>query len=196
MIVLASASPRRRELFGLIGYSFEVRVSSADESIASGLSRKEAVEILAKRKAEAVFAERPDDIVIGADTIVVADDRILGKPVDEDDAKRMLRSLSGRKHWVYTGVNILSKERSESFVSATEVEFYPLSDEMISTYVSTREPMDKAGAYGIQGRGAVLVKGISGDYYTVVGLPVAELAHRLCGFGVQPLQSFKTSTDS
>lgn len=189
MLVLASASPRRRELLGHIGVPFEVSVSAADENIAPGLPPEEAVKTLAVRKAEAVFNDRPDAVVLGADTIVVSDGRILGKPADEEGAREMLRSLSGRKHMVYTGVAILSKERRESFVSATEVEFYPLEDEEINTYVSTGEPMDKAGAYGIQGFGAVFIKGIAGDYYTVVGLPVAEVARRLRNYGILPLQS-------
>ena len=179
MLVLASASPRRRELLGHIGISFEVCVSAADENVASGLSPEEIVEALAVRKAEAVFANRPEDIVIGADTIVVLDGEILGKTKDESEARHMLHSLSGRKHWVYTGVAILSEQKNESFVSATEVEFYPLDDEEIRNYVSTGEPMDKAGSYGIQGYGSVLVKRIEGDFYTVVGLPIAEVARRL-----------------
>lgn len=248
MLILASASPRRRELLGLTGYDFEVQVSEADESVESGLPVEEVVMTLARRKAEAVFCNRlashlddgnasnarngssasngnnvshacngsnainsnnvsegsntsnggnvrnncgayhcdngssslgGGDIVLGSDTIVVLDGQIMGKPKDAEDAARMLRGLSGRTHHVYTGVALLSAKRQDVFYSVTEVEFYPLTEEEIQNYIATGEPMDKAGAYGIQGRGAVLVKGIRGDYFTVVGLPVAETARHL-----------------
>lgn len=200
MLILASASPRRRELLGLTGYDFEVQVSEADESVESGLPVEEVVMTLARRKAEAVFCNRlashlddgnvyhcdngssslgGGDIVLGSDTIVVLDGQIMGKPKDAEDAARMLRGLSGRTHHVYTGVALLSAKRQDVFYSVTEVEFYPLTEEEIQNYIATGEPMDKAGAYGIQGRGAVLVKGICGDYFTVVGLPVAETARHL-----------------
>lgn len=181
-IVLASASPRRRELLQTAGVRFSVRVSQADEQIAPGTPPHEAVMQLARQKAQAVAQACPDDLVIGADTVVVLDGEILGKPADTADAARMLRRLSGQTHTVYTGVCLLRAGTAETFFEQTQVTFYPLTDAEIAAYVATGEPMDKAGAYGIQGRGCTLVREIRGDYFNVVGLPVAALYRRLSGF--------------
>lgn len=180
-IVLASASPRRAEILNKAGFDFTVRVSDAEENIPAELSPNEASQLLAKTKAYAVKRE-PDELIIAADTIVVLDNKILGKPKDEENAKEMLRSLSGKIHTVYTGVCIIYNEKEETFFQKTKVEFYPLSEKEINDYVGTGEPMDKAGAYGIQEKGALLVKRIDGDYFNVMGLPVALLNQKLREF--------------
>lgn len=173
MMILASASPRRKELLAFINKDFEIKVSSVDETLPNGISPKEAVEYLSKIKACAIDAG--DDIVIGADTVVAFDDVILGKPCDEDDAVKMLKDLSGRTHSVFTGVTVKQGEKIKTFSVETKVEFFDLTDDEIKRYVATGEPMDKAGAYGIQGFGSLLVKKIDGDYFNVVGLPVSAL---------------------
>lgn len=179
MYILASGSPRRKELLSLIIPEYEVLVSGCEESVPNGTPAEKVPALLAEQKALAVAKLRPDDTVIGSDTVVVLDGEIFGKPKDEAHAQTMLRALSGKRHFVYTGVAVAEKGSVRSFVQKTEVEFYELSDETIEKYVSTGEPMDKAGAYGIQGRGCVLVKGVVGDYFNVMGLPVAELARFL-----------------
>ena len=183
--VVASASPRRRELLLNAGYRFEVIPSEADETLPPEISASDAVNELAKRKARSVLKNETDAVVLGCDTVVALDGKILGKPKNYEEAEEMLRSLSGRTHEVYTGVCIADSEREESFVSCTKVEFYPLSDETIRTYINTEEPMDKAGAYGIQGLGSVLVRKLDGDYFTVMGLPVNECARSLARFGIE-----------
>lgn len=187
MLILASASPRRRELMEKLHIPFQVVVSDAEEERPEGIRPEEVPVYLASQKAEAVAARlagtrSQSDVIIGSDTIVLLEGRILGKPHSREEAFDMLKSLSGRMHSVLTGVCLLSGDRRESFTSRTEVRFYPLSDEEIHAYIASGEPMDKAGAYGIQGDGALFVKEIRGDYYTVVGLPVAELARRLRNF--------------
>lgn len=174
-IILASASPRRRELLKFITEDFTVRVSDAEEVTDPALSAEETVKSLAVIKGESVAEGFPEDTVISADTIVVLDGKILGKPKDEEDAFRMLSSLSGRTHEVFTGVCVLHSGRRLVFAERTEVSFFPLSEDEIRAYIATGEPADKAGAYGIQGKGCTLVKAISGDYNNVVGLPVAGL---------------------
>ncbi|HHW45498.1 MAG TPA: septum formation inhibitor Maf [Clostridiales bacterium] len=183
MLVLASASPRRKEILKNLGYEFECLPVDIDETIQNGVLPETAVSGLAQKKAAAALKLRPDCVVIGSDTVVVLDGKILGKPRDRDHAFQMLKSLSGRVHTVYTAVAIMSESKNEVFCSNTDVEFYPLTDEEIKEYIDTKEPMDKAGAYGIQGKGMTLVKRISGDFYTVVGLPAAETARRLREFG-------------
>lgn len=183
--VVASASPRRRELLSNAGYAFEVIPSDADEALPNGISAADAVFELSKRKAHSVLRTEPDAVVLGCDTVVSLDGKILGKPKTHEEAQEMLRALSGRTHEVFTGVCIADKEREECFVSCTKVEFYPLSEETVSSYVQTEEPMDKAGAYGIQGLGSVLVKKLDGDYFTVMGLPVNECARKLALFGIE-----------
>lgn len=179
MLILASGSPRRRKLLSLITDEFEVLVSGCDEFVPEGTPAEKVPAILAEQKALAVAKLRPEDTVIGSDTVVVLNNEIFGKPKDKVHAHAMLKALSGKRHFVYTGVAVAEKGSVRSFVQKTEVEFYELSDETIEKYIATGEPMDKAGAYGIQGKGSVLVKGIIGDYFNVMGLPVAETARFL-----------------
>ena len=181
MLILASKSPRRRELLGLIRPDFSVTSPDADETLPEGIAPPDAALLLSQIKARAAAAmsqHSGDDIIIGSDTLVALGDTILGKPQDETDAKRMLRLLSGKTHTVCTGVTVIRGTREKSFVNITSVTFYPLSDAEIDAYVATKDPMDKAGAYGIQGVGSVLVEKIDGDFFSVMGLPVAEL-HRV-----------------
>lgn len=181
-IILASKSPRRQELIRNITDDFEVIVSEADETLPEGIAPEEAPVYLASVKARAVAAEHPDRTVIGADTVVILDDTVLGKPRDKDDAFRMLRALSGRIHTVVTGCCIIRGGRERAFGERTQVEFYPLSDSEIEDYIASGEPFDKAGSYGIQGNGCLFVKGIVGDFFNVMGLPVAELNRELREF--------------
>lgn len=178
-VVLASQSPRRRELLGLLADDFEICVSDADETLADGIAPSAAVEQLALRKARAVACGMPEAIVIGADTVVAIDGMILGKPADEKDARAMLSRLSGRVHQVYTGVAVCLGAEEHVFHCCTSVEFCALTAEEIKWYISTGEPFDKAGAYGIQQYGARFVKGVVGDYFNVMGLPVNSLYHVL-----------------
>lgn len=182
--IVASASPRRKEILSHAGYDFAVIPSAADETLEKDIKPCEAVEILAKRKAQFVAKENIGAVVLGCDTVVALEDEILGKPKDEKEAFEMLEKLSGKTHCVYTGVYITDSQKSERFVCKTNVEFYPLSKESIESYIKTGEPMDKAGAYGIQGFGGALVKKIDGDYFSVVGLPIAQTARVLKNFGI------------
>lgn len=184
--IVASASPRRKELLSNIGYKFEIIPSDADESCNNTLTPEELVKELAKRKAFSVFETNTDAVVLGCDTIVEYNGTVLGKPQSRKEAAEMLKMLSGKVHNVHTGVCIASSEKAITFVSTVKVEFYPLSQKLIDGYVATGESDDKAGAYGIQGIGSVLVKGITGDYFSVVGLPVAETVRRLYDFGIIP----------
>ena len=182
--ILASASPRRKEILEKAGYSFEIIVSDADENITEDLSPKKTVEVLAERKALSVWESNRDSVVFGCDTVVAIDGRILGKPTDDEDAFNMLKMLSGRTHTVSTGVCICSEDKTEVFSNTTKVEFYPLSDETIRSYIASGEGKDKAGSYGIQGYGCVLVKEINGDYFSVMGLPVSQSSRVLADFGI------------
>ena len=175
-LILASASPRRRELLALTGFSYEVRPGNGEEIIHTA-DPAEAVRELSRQKAEAACKLADEgDIIIGADTVVAIDGRILGKPADKTEAFFMLKELSGRAHAVYTGVTVWKKGgEAETFSERTAVHVLPMTDEEIKEYIATGEPMDKAGAYGIQGRFAVYVSGIEGDYQNVVGLPVSRL---------------------
>jgi septum formation protein len=178
-LILASGSPRRKEILEQVGISFEVMKSDVEEVITK-TDPAEIVMELSRQKAEDVFGKLDDPaIVLGADTVVAYDGKILGKPEDEEDAKAMLRMLSGKKHSVFTGVTLVSKKGIESFYEETLVEFYPMNEEEIVAYVLSGEPMDKAGAYGIQGKAAAFIKGIQGDYYNVVGLPIAKVVKKL-----------------
>lgn len=178
-IILASASPRRSELMTLAGFRFDVICADIDEIVPEKTLPQEVVMSLALQKAQAVAKDHCKSAVVGSDTVVALDGKILGKPRSEKEAAEMLRSLSGRIHKVYTGVAIVCGEKVTSFFEETEVEFYPLTDQEILDYVATGEPMDKAGAYGIQGRGAVLVKRINGDYFNVMGLPISKVYREL-----------------
>ncbi|MBQ5968601.1 MAG: septum formation inhibitor Maf [Clostridia bacterium] len=183
-LILASASPRRKELLNRAGYRFDVCPSDADETLPVGCGAKEAVALLAQKKAASVAARFPGAVVLGCDTVVALDNVILGKPQNEADAAAMLRRLSGRVHTVWSGVCITDGARTETFCEATAVEFFPLSDETVASYLATGEPFDKAGAYGIQGFGGVLVRRFDGDYCNVVGLPLAQCARVLASFDV------------
>lgn len=173
MIILASQSPRRRELLKLITADFNAVSSDVDETLPEGISPSEAVLYLSKIKAEPF--RNDNDIIIGADTVVSIDSKILGKPSDTENARQMLKTLSGREHSVFTGVTIINGGKEESFYAETKVKFLDLTDSDIDNYIKTGEPMDKAGAYGIQGYGSLLVEKIDGDYFNVVGLPVSRL---------------------
>lgn len=182
-LILASASPRRKELLELLQIPFEVIVSEIDEIVDEQLHPAEMVQSLAHQKAASVAKTNQSSFVIGSDTLVVYEGRMLGKPTDENEAIQMLQMLSGNTHEVYTGVSIIHGEQVSSFHEKTTVTFFRLSDREIDEYVSSREPMDKAGAYGIQGYGALLVNSIHGDFYSVVGLPVARTYRELLKMG-------------
>ena len=178
-VILASKSPRRRELMELLHIPFEVIVSDIDEQIDTQNDLVKEIEKLSYQKANAVYKLHEDALVIGSDTIVKIGNDILGKPKSTEEAAKMLRELSDNTHEVVTGVTILCNGKAETFSSVAKVTFYPLSEEEIQEYIATNEPMDKAGAYAIQGDAAKFIRSIEGDYYTIVGLPVAELYHRL-----------------
>ena len=179
--ILASASPRRKELLELAQLPFAVYVPNAEEILPPGFAPAQCAEHLAEIKADAAARDLPNACIIAADTIVVVDGTILGKPKGAEDAARMLCLLSGREHTVITGVCLLNTAtmHKKTFSQETAVRFYPLGDAEIEAYIRTGEPMDKAGAYGIQGRGALLVESITGDYFNVVGLPLARLMREL-----------------
>lgn len=178
-LILASQSPRRRELLEKCGYPFDVVVADIDESIDSNLPLEDAIQQLAYKKAKKIFDDYPDAIVIGSDTIVSINQNILGKPKDEIDAFNTLKLLSGKTHEVITGLTVLTKEKAYNHVSINHVTFYDLSNEEIKKYISSKEPMDKAGSYAIQGIASRYIKSIEGDYYAIVGLPVSVVYHIL-----------------
>ena len=189
-IILASQSPRRKELLERMGIQdFETISPNVDESAFHGLPPEELVRRLSAEKAAAVAGKVGEDaIVIAADTVVALDGAVLGKPADELDAFKMLSALSGVRHQVYTGVTVCRGGEKQTAHEVTDVTFRELSEEEIEHYIATGEPMDKAGAYGIQGYGALLIQGISGDYYNVMGLPVCRLSGMLARFGVDCLK--------
>lgn len=174
-LILASASPRRRELLAFFGIPFVIRAADIDETMNPSLPPYDEVARLSREKALAV-PRGGDDVVVAADTIVVCDGRVLGKPHSPDEAKQMLRLLSGRAHQVMTGCTVLRGETIETFTEVTDLHFRPLSEGEILRYVASGEPMDKAGAYGIQGGAALFCTGLEGDYYNVMGLPVCRLS--------------------
>ena len=184
-IILASASPRRQELIKMITEDIIVNPCDCDETIKDGLKGREIAEYLSKIKGEAVKEQFKDEIIVSADTIVWLSDNVLGKPKSREDAFSMLRTLSGNTHSVFTGVTIIKGDKEKTFSQETKVTFYDLSDEEIYEYIDSGEVFDKAGSYGIQGKGGLLVKGIEGDYFSVVGLPVAETARALWSFGIK-----------
>ena len=189
-IILASKSPRRAELMQQIGLPFTVCPADADESVTPELSPAEAVAEISKRKALAVRKMRDaGDVIVACDTVVALDHRIFGKPHTAEEADAMLHLLSGRTHSVFSGLTVCCGTAVTSAVECTDVTFRTLSDAEITAYVKSGEPMDKAGAYGIQGLGAVLVERIAGDYFNVVGLPLCRLAQMLCPFGIRILKS-------
>ena len=179
-MILASRSPRRRELWAFISPDFKVIPAVGEENIPDGATPEQAVLALSRQKAEEISKANKGELVIAADTVVAIDGKILGKPHSEAEAFEMLSTLSGRVHSVYTGVCVIFADGStENFAEETKVEFYPLTAEEIGAYIATGDPMDKAGAYGIQEKGAANVKGIVGDFYNVMGLPVGRLARVL-----------------
>ena len=187
-IVLASQSPRRRELLERMGITdFKVIPARGEEIATRSLTPDQLVEELSRKKCAEVAAGRPKDLVIAADTVVAINNRVLGKPRNEEDAARMLATLSGRLHTVYTGVTVSLDGKTITSHEMTSVRFRTLTQADIIRYIATGEPMDKAGAYGIQGYGCTLVESISGDYYNVMGLPVCRLARMLARFEVDPL---------
>lgn len=184
-IVLASKSPRRKELLGLLDLEFQIITADIDETMDPTLPVTDEVARISYQKAIAVANNIFDDaIIISADTIVELNGTLMGKPTNKDDAFCMLKSLSGKSHNVHTAVTVLQGDKHVTRVVTTKVTFRDISDEEINTYISTNEPMDKAGAYGIQGRGSKFVSGIVGDYFNVVGLPVCELGLILKQFNI------------
>ena len=186
-IVLASASPRRQELLRRMGITeFDIRVPETEEAYPEGLSPRQIVEYISREKADAAAKLcTPDEIVITADTMVFLDDQRLGKPADEADALRMLTALQGRHHTVFTGVTVRQGDRSLTESETTEVYFRPATEAELRAYIATGEPMDKAGSYGVQGKGALLVEKLNGDFFNVMGLPVLRLSRILAGFGIR-----------
>ena len=181
MIILASKSPRRKQLLSMMGLEFTVQTADIDETMDPSQTPAHEVAAVSARKAEKIAALHPQDVIVSADTIVVIDGKILGKPKDEQDAARMLRLLSGRTHTVYTGLTVHADGESKTQVVGTDVTFRELTDAEIAAYIKTKEPMDKAGAYGIQGLCARYISGIVGDYNNVVGLPVGRVYQELHG---------------
>jgi len=182
-LILASKSPRRQELMEKLRIPFTAEPSKVEEIVPAGIPAEMIPQYLSRLKAEDIYRHHKGEgkTIIGSDTVVLLNGQIYGKPKDRQDAFRMLRDLSGKTHQVVTGVTLLGDEIDESFTTQTLVTFYELSDEEINAYLDTGEPFDKAGAYGIQGYGALLVKKIEGDYYTVVGFPIAEINQRIRG---------------
>jgi len=178
-LILASNSPRRKELLQYLDIPFEIRSENTEEIVDYSIPSEELVMDLAFQKAAAVFRKNQESIVMGFDTLVYVDDVLLGKPKTKEDAYGMLRQLSGKTHFVLTGCAVISKEMSKSFYEKTRVSFHEMTEQEILDYVETGEPMDKAGAYGIQGKGAKFVKHVNGDYFTVMGMPLSRLYHEL-----------------
>jgi septum formation protein len=186
-VILASQSPRRRELLTLVGIPHEVRPADIDETYFPGERPWDHAERLAREKAAVIARQEPDAVVIGSDTIVVVDGDVLGKPADEPEARRMLRRLADRSHVVMTAVAVVWRGETRSGVEQVGVDFHPLTDAEIDAYIATREPMDKAGAYGIQGFGAAIVARVDGDYFAVMGLPVQRVVRMLRELGLRYL---------
>ncbi len=185
-IILASASPRRKELLSNLGLRFEVIPADIDEKIPFGIPPHLVVMDISYKKAKSL-TKYQEAVIIAADTIVVLKGEILGKPSDEAEALAMLTTLSNKTHSVYTGVAILHQNKERRFFEKTDVTFRSFDEEFAKRYIKTGEPLDKAGAYGIQNKGALLVKSIEGDYFNVVGLPISRLAEELKSFGIQLL---------
>ena len=184
-VVLASSSPRRRDLLNLIGIQHEVRPANIDETVRPREAPRRHAERLAREKASVIAVRDPDLITIGADTVVVINRKVLGKPADVADAARMLKMLSGREHTVITAVAVARGKKLRSAIEEVHVKFRRLRDDEIEAYIATGEPMDKAGAYGIQGFGATIVERVEGDYFAVMGLPLVRLVGLLRDVGVR-----------
>ena len=184
-VILASQSPRRTDLLDLIGVTHDVKPANVDESYVGGEQPEAHAERLARAKAESVAQGNSESLVVAADTIVVIDGKVLGKPSDEADAARMLKMLSGRRHVVMTAVAVAYRGQTVSNIERVSVNFRELGDDEIARYIATGEPMDKAGAYGIQGYGATIVRRIEGDYFAVMGLSLVRLVELLTQIGVR-----------
>lgn len=196
-LILASKSPRRRELLSLLNLEFEVITEDVDETISSDAPVEEEIKRLSLKKAEAVKSKvSGDDIVIAADTVVVLNGSVFGKPENASDAKRMLKLLSGKTHKVITGVTVTKGDITDTRDAQTEVTFRDLSDAEIDAYVKTGDPLDKAGAYALQGISTIFVSKISGDHFNVYGLPVGMLADMLRGIGVEILGEKSEETNA
>ncbi len=189
-VILASQSPRRRELLGLTGLDFVVRVADIDETMDPEKLPFDEVARVSRKKALAVPREN-DDVVVAADTIVVCGDKVLGKPKDTEDAFRMLSMLSGRDHQVMTGMTVLRGDEMITTTEVTKIHFRELTQQEIRAYIATGDPMDKAGSYGIQGGAALFITGIEGDYYNVMGLPICRLTMILRSLGLPILEETK-----
>lgn len=186
-IILASTSPRRKELLSRTGLVFETQESGYQEEMHLDLSPEKLAEHISFHKAKPVSEINPEAIVIAADTFIVFDGKYLGKPKTEEEARTMLKELSGKSHEIITGVTIMNKTRTVSFTSKATVYMRDLSPETIENYIKTGEPMDKAGAYAVQGKGAVLIEKMEGDFFGAVGLPIGRLAEELKQFGIDVL---------
>lgn len=184
-VVLASGSPRRQQLLELIGIPHEVRPSNIDETMRPREAPRRHAERLAREKASVIATREPDVVTIAADTIVVINRKVLGKPRDAEDARQMLAMLSGREHTVITAVAVARGRKLRSAIEEVKVKFRRLRDDEIDAYIATGEPMDKAGAYGIQGFGATIVECVNGDYFAVMGLPLARVVMLLRDLGVR-----------
>jgi len=186
-LILASTSPRRKRILEQVGFQFQVIASDFEENMTINKKPKELVKYFSFKKAEAVVKKLKKGIVIGADTIVVCLGEIMGKPKGEKDAKRMLKKISGRKISVITGFTIWDVETNKKITRAVESSLYikRLTDQEISNYIETKEPLDKAGAFSVQGKGALIVKKTEGDYQTIVGLPIYDIAQELKSFGIK-----------
>lgn len=178
-LILASKSPRRKELLQDCGFGYRIVSCDCDETIQENLPIEKAIEQIAYQKAKTVWQAFPDQLVLGCDTMVIYQGQPLGKPKDREDAKRMLTQLSGKTHHVISGVAILGADTHIVFHDMTEVTFYDIEEDLLQQYLDSDEPYDKAGAYGIQGKGKLFVKEIHGDYYNVMGLPVAKIYREL-----------------
>jgi septum formation protein len=185
-LILASTSPRRQELLKQVSIPFVIRKKEVDESQVKNLPPAELVKVLCKLKGKSVPIQHDDEVILAADTIVSYQNQIFGKPKNKDKAFSMLKKLSGNTHEVFTGVYIASKNKERVFVEETKVQFWDLSDEDIYSYIQSGEPYDKAGGYGIQGMGSLLVKKIDGDYFNVVGLPISKCVRELRSFSITP----------
>ena len=186
-IILASTSPRRKELLSRLGLVFETEESGYEEEMRLELDPEKLAEHLSFHKAKPVSDRNPDAIVIAADTFIVFQGKYLGKPKGEEEARNMLKELSGKRHEIITGVTVMDKDKTISFVSKADVYMKDLSLETIDNYIKTGEPMDKAGAYAIQGKGAVLIEKMEGDFFGAVGLPIGRLSEELKKFGINIL---------
>ena len=196
-VILASKSPRRRELLSMLGVEFDVVTEDVDETVDRSLPLEDEIKRLSYMKAQAVAGKASDkDIIIAADTVVSLDGVVFGKPKNAEDAKRMLGMLSGKTHKVITGVTVMSGGRADTRAMKTDVTFRDLSKTEIDEYVKTGDPMDKAGAYALQGISSIFVSGISGDHFNVYGLPLSMLSDMLRGFGIKILGENRECTDA